>query len=236
MSSSGAGGPASGLSLELQQYQAFSVKLKEKITELRRRRGVSLAERKDLDDQIADINSVELRLRNQLEAQTRQLDQLPRTEIAKSRIALGKLSKDFERVKATLVLMIAEAGMVTVEAVDTAGSHGKGENKTVFDMGPQSNGTPKAHSKGGMQFQNQLQGQEVDDQIAEERERDILKMNQDLRLVNEMFKDMAEIVEKQNPAIEQIATTTEASHERAKAGLEQVQQAAAHQGGGCVIS
>lgn len=33
-----------------------------------------------------------------------------------------------------------------------------------------------------------LTGQEVDDAIMEERERDIRKMNQDLKLVNEMFK------------------------------------------------
>lgn len=33
-----------------------------------------------------------------------------------------------------------------------------------------------------------LQGKEVDDAILEERERDIKKMNQDLVLVNEMFK------------------------------------------------
>ena len=39
----------------------------------------------------------------------------------------------------------------------------------------------------------------------------------------------------QNPAIEQIVQTTEESHERAEAGLEQVQQAARHQAG-CVMS
>jgi len=116
-----------------------------------------------------DIGSVETRLRNQLEAQTRQLDQLPRTEIAKTRIALGKLSKDFERVKATVVLMISEAGMIKVEATDaTSGGKGGAADGTVFKMGSQSNGTPKG-GNGGMQFQNQMQGQDVDDLIAEER-------------------------------------------------------------------
>jgi hypothetical protein len=33
-----------------------------------------------------------------------------------------------------------------------------------------------------------MQGREVDDAIIEERERDIRKINQDLALVNEMFK------------------------------------------------
>ena len=83
-------------------------------------------------------------------------------------------------------------------------------------------------------IQNTMQGQEVDDAIMAERERDIKKMNQDLLLVNEMFRDMAQIVNKQGGQIEEIEKTTESSHERAKAGLEQVRQAANHQSS-CVI-
>ena len=107
-----------------------------------------------------------------------------------------------------------------------------GDGTSVFraDQGRRKDGNGQ-----NMQFQQQIQGQQVDDLIAEERERDIKKMNQDLQLVNEMFKDMAEIVEKQNPHIEQIAETTKESHERSQAGLEQVQQAAANQGG-CVVA
>ena len=69
----------------------------------------------------------------------------------------------------------------------------------------------------------------------EERERDIRKLNSDLQMVHEMFKDMASIVEKQGELVEEIAITTETSHERAKAGLTQVQQAAAHQTT-CIVS
>ena len=43
--------------------------------------------------------------------------------------------------------------------------------------------------------------------------------------------DMAELVDSQASAITEIADKTEASHERAKAGLTQVQQAAGHQPG-----
>ncbi len=233
-------GIGQGLSAELQQYQVLSVKLKEKVGDLRRRKGVSVEERTELDAQISDIQALETRIRNQLESQTKQLDQLPRAEIAKSRIALVKLTKDFERVKATADLTISEAAAVKVDLNSKSNAGSSLDQKdTVFQMGNQSNSPskPKAMMKGGeLQFENQLQGQAVDDLIAEERERDILKMNQDLRLVNEMFKDMAQIVEKQQPAIEQVAVAAEASHERAKAGLEQVQQAAAHQGGGCFIS
>ena len=79
-----------------------------------------------------------------------------------------------------------------------------------------------------------LQGQDVDELIMEERERDIRKMNQDLQLVHEMFQDMANIVEQQGEMIEEISEMTIKSHDRAQAGLEQVKQAAAHQSS-CVV-
>ena len=60
-------------------------------------------------------------------------------------------------------------------------------------------------------------------------------MNRDLKLVNEMFKDMAQIVEGQGEMVEKVAESAEESHERAKAGLEQVQQAARYQSS-CTIS
>ncbi len=231
--------PGSSLSSDLQEYQAASLKLKEQVAEVRRRyrSGISPAQKEELDTQIQDIQKMETRLRNQLETQVKGLDQLPRTEIAQKRIALGKLSKDFERVKQLAVVTIGESQSIKVDhslvGAKTNGSDiAAGDGTSVFraDQGRRKDGNGQ-----NMQFQQQIQGQQVDDLIAEERERDIKKMNQDLQLVNEMFKDMAEIVEKQNPHIEQIAETTKESHERSQAGLEQVQQAAANQGG-CVVA
>ena len=85
-----------------------------------------------------------------------------------------------------------------------------------------------------MCIRDRVQGQDVDDLIAEEREREILKMNQDLKMVNEMFKDMADIVQEQGEVIQTVAETTENSNSRAKAGLKQVEQAAGYQSG-CVV-
>lgn len=49
------------------------------------------------------------------------------------------------------------------------------------------------------------------------------------------LRDMANIVEKQNEMVTNIAVTTEQSHEKAQQGLEQVKQAASHQSA-CIIS
>lgn len=52
--------------------------------------------------------------------------------------------------------------------------------------------------------------------------------------MNEIFKDLAEIVNKQQEDIDTIATNVESSHEAAKRGLEQVEKAAKYQPG-CTV-
>jgi t-SNARE complex subunit (syntaxin) len=49
------------------------------------------------------------------------------------------------------------------------------------------------------------------------------------------FRDMAEIVDRQGTMVEEIVVSTEKSHDRAQAGLDQVQKAAANQKS-CIVS
>ncbi len=77
--------------------------------------------------------------------------------------------------------------------------------------------------------------EDIEAAIIEERERDIKRINNDLVLVNEMFKDMANLVEKQGVVVTQIAEQTDISRERAEAGLGEVKQAADYQPG-CTFS
>ena len=85
------------------------------------------------------------------------------------------------------------------------------------------------------QVVGKLYGHEIDEAIAEERDRDLRQINNDLKMVNEMFRDVAQLVEDQAAPIDEIAEMTEMSNARAEAGLEQVQQAARYQPG-CSIS
>ena len=50
-----------------------------------------------------------------------------------------------------------------------------------------------------------------------------------------LFRDLAELVEKQSEKIGEIAVSADKSHERAQAGLVQVNQASQHQPGICTI-
>ena len=53
--------------------------------------------------------------------------------------------------------------------------------------------------------------------------------------MHHILRDMAEIVDQQGVMVEEIVVSTEKSHERAQAGLDQVQKAAANQAT-CTIS
>lgn len=172
------------------------------------------------------------------------LEALPRQEAAPKRTALGKLQKDFERIKINMQALTSEAALIKVSQ-DMAGVEVFSRIANIALIGPggelsgdmQQRIMHAADDNNNMPLPPQqkltlmplMQGQEVDDAIMEEREKDIKKMNTDLALVNEMFKDMAVIVEKQGAAVTEIHDATEKSHERAEAGLNQVKQAAAYQ-------
>jgi len=216
--------PIGLLSDSLQIFQRSCVAVKDRITDMRRRK-VGPAEKSDLDLQIKEIREMEGKLKNQLDYQMSQLDLIPRTEAAAKRTTLGKLMKDYERIKVNVQAISSESQLIKVtkeaggeaENFSRTGSSSSGKsnmnnmnnnnhnsngfnnnhNDRYVSGGNQSmGGLPQPPSQQQMVLKPVLSGREVDDAIMEERERDILKMNQDLALVNEMFKDMANLVEK----------------------------------------
>lgn len=161
---------------------------------------------------------------------------MPRTEAAPKRVTLGKLMKDFDRVKVNVQVILNESSLVKVvnergevesfartgSAISSASSSqksvtGSGLGSSIgnsvngsFANGNAANGNvtnrnnvvyvdeppppvpmtrqqQKEHLQ-QLKLQPLLQGQEVDDAILEEREREIKKMHHDLILVNEMFQ------------------------------------------------
>ena len=98
-----------------------------------------------------------------------------------------------------------------------------------------NNMNQKQQQQQQQQVVGKMFGHEIDEAIAEERDRDLRQINNDLKMVNEMFRDVAQLVEDQSAPIDEIAQMTEESNARAEAGLEQVQQAARYQPG-CSIS
>lgn len=242
--------PIAQLGQSLQSLQRDCLAVKESITSMRRRK-VGPAEKTDLDVRIRSVRETESRLGNQLDGQLRLLEKMPRTEAAPKRTAVGKLQKDFERIKMNVQALSSEASLIKVsqelagkESFARVGggagsSGGAGRRNTpssgnIFDERPplppeEQQQQQQFQTKSGLQIQNMLQDREIDEAIMAERERDIKKLNNDIRLVNEMFQDMAQIVDKQGEHIDEIAKSTEISHERAQGGLDQVKKAATYQ-------
>lgn len=146
-------------------------------------------------------------------------------------MTIGKLQKDNERLRNLIQSLISEASSIKpTESKKSSSSAFIEENKTGI--------ANEGSEYGDLKIQSQLikvQEVDIDSLIIEERERDIKKINQDILLVNEMFKDMAQIVEKQNDMVEEIHQHTEESNIKAQEGLANVKQAAKHQGA-CIIS
>lgn len=251
------------LSEELKELQSGFVRLKDSVSKIQRTT-ISSSMKASVDEELRRLRGMETRLKNQTDIQQKQLESLPRAEVAQRRVALGKLTKDFERIKLGLNQLtqdvnrlrvddaIAEAngtsglstgGLKFAGAAPSGGRASSGRGNSVFRMDGRDGSRDDSrdnNSRGGVQaqgiqFQQVIKGEQIDDLLAEEREKEILKMNQDLKMVNEMFKDMAEIVQDQNGMIQQVAETTENANSRAKEGLKQVEQAAGYQSS-CNIS
>lgn len=252
------------LSNELKELQSSFVRLKDVVSKIQRK-PISSVMKASIDEELKRLRMMESRMKNQTDIQQKKLETLPRAEIAQRRVALGKLTKDFERIKLglnqlsqeTLRLRVDDAmaeangttdalgsglGLGSGSVAMGAGSVSRvGNTNSVFRMDGTSNeeardtGRSNNNDAGRVQFQQVIKGEQIDDLLAEEREKEILKMNQDLKMVNEMFKDMAEIVQDQNGMIQQVSETTENANSRAKEGLRQVEQAAGYQSS-CTIS
>jgi hypothetical protein len=224
------------LSSSLQKYNASANALKQFVVNSIK---PGRTPRSDLDAKVRLCRDCESNVKVQLASQVKKLSAEPKNTVAQKRLAVSKLQKDYERVRQVVegLVKTSEAKMIAGPGEGGAGEAGSSGGARYGNMknGSAGEGRTVSNSSDGPRVLQKLQGHEVDEAIAQERERDILKINEDLKLVNEMFKDVAQLVEEQNPAIEQIVEATEESHVRAQAGLEQVQQAAKHQAG-CVIS
>eukprot|EP00520_Triparma_pacifica_P004753 CAMPEP_0118658128 /NCGR_PEP_ID=MMETSP0785-20121206/14396_1 /TAXON_ID=91992 /ORGANISM="Bolidomonas pacifica, Strain CCMP 1866" /LENGTH=273 /DNA_ID=CAMNT_0006551111 /DNA_START=106 /DNA_END=924 /DNA_ORIENTATION=- len=141
---------------------------------------------------------------------------LPRTETARIRTTMVKLEKDFKKIeqkakkakeefnrkKEAKILGTTEGGRIMGEA----------REEEPIDLS-------------NIKFE-QVQAQDhFQESIIKERDVEIRKINKEMATVNEIFKDLAGIVNEQQDEIDNIETLMENSHAHAKAGLEQVQQA-----------
>lgn len=90
------------------------------------------------------------------------------------------------------------------------------------------NSIDSAEDEHGQEIEFQVLENEManNEALIQEREKDITRIHQSVVQVNEIFQDLATIVQNQQCTIDDIETNIQESHARTEAGLEQVQKAA----------
>ena len=173
-----------------------------------------------------------LRMEQQVGAQLRGADAassaLPKAEKDRLRAEANKMGKDAQRLKARF-----DNGVRQTQArVREADLRAKREAVALDGAMAAS----ASASGGGRQGQQQaLLHEDLDEGLLREREEELLRINQSVVKVNEIFRDLGELVARQQEDIDAIETNVERSHAAAKQGLEQVEKAAKYQSG-CVIA
>jgi len=86
-----------------------------------------------------------------------------------------------------------------------------------------------------LRLQLRMKEDAINEAIMREREDEIREIHKSVLQVNEVFKDLAQIVDDQQQEIDAVETMIERSHQHARSGLQHVQKASDNQGG-CVVS
>ena len=86
-----------------------------------------------------------------------------------------------------------------------------------------------------MKMELMLQENQLNEQLMREREAEIREINKGMHTVNEIYKDLAHIVQAQQEDVDKIETMMEEANTNAKSGLTHIEKAAAHQSQ-CIIS
>ena len=147
-----------------------------------------------------DDNDINQSINNYL----KELDSItPKTiEIGQKRNTLSKLKKDYERLKPNIAVIVTDSRSLQATVMKSNISNqvnGTSSSSNNINIQPITSSSSSSASNFREQLQQQqqqqtvqvlqpsLKGREVDEAILEERQKDIMKMNQDLLLVKEMM-------------------------------------------------
>ncbi|CAM9870556.1 unnamed protein product [Scytosiphon promiscuus] len=191
--------------------------------------------------QLQVIDELRGNIQAQLRLQQREAEGASRQDAARLGAMNSKLTKDFNRVNAIAVDLATQAER-RMREVDTQRKLQAEEDeqraKAAFTFG----GADRGQQQGMLQVQQrrervQMQEEAINTAIIQETEEELQQINKMplAETVNEIYRDLANIVEQQQEAVEQIETNTEGAHARAQEGLVQVQKANDYQPS-CVVS
>mmetsp|Transcript_19254 Transcript_19254/g.27444 ORF Transcript_19254/g.27444 Transcript_19254/m.27444 type:complete len:293 (-) Transcript_19254:91-969(-) len=177
-------------------------------------------------DVITQLGSKIERQLREAEAEMSASSSLTTSEATQARNAHIKLTRDYravELVYKNLVLNVKQRKHFV-------------ESQKQLRMQQEQQVVEEQQSRQQMMLQVQRDEEQINLQIMREREEEIRKINQGMRTVNEIYKDLSNIVSEQQEDIDKVEMHMEQSNMNAKQGLEQLEKANANADRQCVIS
>mmetsp|Transcript_10236 Transcript_10236/g.18392 ORF Transcript_10236/g.18392 Transcript_10236/m.18392 type:complete len:119 (-) Transcript_10236:287-643(-) len=93
-----------------------------------------------------------------------------------------------------------------------------------------------AMTEEGMRWQMQIQEDKINEEIMQEREEEIKNIHKGMHQVNEIYKDLAHLVDEQQEGVDQIETQMENAKENTATGLKHIEKANESSQSQCIIS
>lgn len=147
---------------------------------------------------------------------------------AQIKSTLDKLDRDVQRVQKQATALQNAVTRMREQQLQLRG--------TTYDYNKQDGGNA-AYEEYKQQMQMQLQEDRLAEQIMREREEEIRNINRGMHQVNEIYKDLAHIVESQQEQVDNIESQMEESRNNAESGLTQIEKANDKFGSSnCIIS
>ncbi|CAM9136760.1 unnamed protein product [Pylaiella littoralis] len=187
--------------------------------------------------QLQVVDELRGKIQAQLQLQQQQAEGASRQDAARLGAMNSKLTKDFKRVDAIALDLGAQATR-RMREVDTQRQLQAEEDEERARVA--FAGADRGQQQGMLEVQQrrervQMQEEAINTAIIQETEEELQQINKSLYKVNEIYRDLANIVDQQQEAVETIETNTEGAHARAQEGLNQVQKANDYQTS-CVVS
>jgi len=177
--------------------------------------------------QLDVIHQLGNKIETKLQQQEQSLHSMSRTEASRNRATHIKLTRDYHWVQTKFKNLQLEARQIrsNIEARRRAELQDRERREFVEGI-----------DEDNQRLQMQLQDDRVTEEIMREREEEVRKINQGMHQVNEIYKDLANIVSYQQDQVDEVETHMEKANKNAESGLKQIEKARAKQDQACIIS
>lgn len=175
-------------------------------------------------DVIAQLGS---KILSQLDSQSQLLDKMTRTDAAKRRATQQKLTRDYRLVETTYKNLKLEY---------TKRRHDLDRKRREILEEQERRNFEDGLGEDNARLQMQLREDRVNEEIMREREEEVRNINKGMHQVNEIYKDLANIISSQQDQVDEVEEHMEEATKHAESGLTQIQKANAKSEQSCVIT